>query len=157
MRWMAALGLLLCWARAADDPAPTCRCVLASRPKDVKTVAETGLPELDKRILSETAFLRNLYGIDAEFLLLAGEPERKAFTVADADGKSAVFVSAALLKEAWAGDNRVATVAAILAHQHAHVLQAKRKCPLPEWSREKQADLLAGWFLGKRNVATLGT
>jgi hypothetical protein len=61
------------------------------------------------------------------------------------------------MKEVWAGENRVATVAAILAHQHAHVLQAKRKCPLPEWAREKHADLLAGWYLGKRNVATLGS
>jgi len=157
MRRTAALALLLSLAYAADDAAPTCRCVLASRPAGLTTVADTGLPELDKRIASEASFLENLYKIDADLVLLGGEPARKAFTVIGADGKATVFVSASWLSDVWQEDNRVATVAAILAHQHAHVLQAKRKCTLSEWSREKQADLLAGWYLGKRNIATLGS
>jgi hypothetical protein len=154
---MAAIALLLCWARPgpAEESPASCRCVLKARPANLKTVAETGLPELDKRIRSECSFLNGLFGVAPEFALLAGGPERKAFAVAD--GTGAVFVSGAWLKELWAAEHRVATVAAVLAHQYAHILQEKRKCPLPEWARERHADCLAGWYLGKRNVATLGS
>jgi len=134
---------------------PTCRCVVATRPADLKTVAATGLDELDKRIKSECGFLNGLFGVEPEFAMLAGTPPRRAFAVAE--GKGAVFVSAAWLKEIWAEDNRVATVGAVLAHQYAHIVQVKRACPLPEWARERHADYLAGWYLGKRNVASLGS
>ncbi len=157
MRKIAVLALFLCAAHAgpADEALPTCRCMLATRPAGLKTVADTGLDELDKRIKSECGFLNGLFGVGAEFAMLAGTPQRRAFAVAE--GKGAVVVSAEWLKEIWAGDNRVATVAAVLAHQYAHIVQEKRGCLLPEWARERHADYLAGWYLGKRNVATLGS
>ncbi|MFI5401566.1 MAG: hypothetical protein ACHQ1G_01420 [Planctomycetota bacterium] len=154
MRKTAAIGLLLCWVCAGEET-PTSRCVVAAKPAEMKTVPETGVPELDKRIKSECGFMNGLFGVEPEFVLLAGNPPRKAFAVSD--GKGTVFVSAAWLQQLWGSEHRVATVASVIAHQYAHILQEKRKCPLPEWSRERHADYLAGWYLGKRNVATLGS
>jgi hypothetical protein len=156
MRRTVAFALLLSLAHAGPAiEAPTCRCVLAAQPEGLRTLDETGVTELDKRVRSEMAFLKNLYQAEARIVFIDGVPARKAFTVAD-EGGGTIFVSAQWLKDVWTEDNRVATVASILAHQYAHVVQAKRKCPLPEWSREQQADLLAGWYLGRRNIATLG-
>jgi len=157
MRRTAAVGLLLCWAYAgpATEQAPTSRCILAAKPAGVKSVTETGLPELDKRLKSECAFLNQLFGVEPEFVLVSGGTPRRAFAVTG--GKGAVFVSATWLQEIWADENRVATVAAVLAHQYAHVVQERRVCLLPEWARELDADMLAGWYLGKRNIATLGS
>jgi hypothetical protein len=157
MRRIATVALLLCWAHTglAEESSTPCRCVLAARPGGLKTVADTATPELDKRIRSELSFLTGLFGVEPEFVLLAGDAARKAFAVAG--GKGTVLVSAAWMKKLWGGEHRVGTVATVLAHQYAHILQEKRKCALQEWSRERHADFLAGWYLGKRNVATLGS
>jgi hypothetical protein len=155
MRRASVVLLVLALAHAGPELEPTCRCVVTALPSGLRTVAETGLPELDARIRSECGHLQNLFGVEPEFVLLADGGPRKAFVVVGPGGTGTVAVSASWLRRFWDGDHRVATVAATLAHQYAHILQGKRECTMPERSRELHADLLAGWFLGKRNVATL--
>jgi len=149
------LLLLLGLAQAAPpgEREPPCRCLVAAMPPGLATCADTGLPQLDRRIRSERNFLRSLFGVDPAFVLLDEGAPRDAFTVASADGHT-VAVRAGWLRDFWSEDNRAANVAAAIAHQYAHVLQDARKCKLPEMARELQADLLAGWYLGTRNIAT---
>jgi hypothetical protein len=40
---------------------------------------------------------------------------------------------------------------AILAHEYAHAMQAKRHCPLTGKWRELHADLMAGWFTAREH------
>lgn len=155
MRRTAAIGLLLCLAHAgpAEEQAPICRCVLAAKPADLKTLKDTGLPELDQRIKTERDFLAKLFGTEPQIVLLADGTPRPVFATA-----KCVAFGGGWLKVRWrSGDNRAATVAFALAHQWAHALQEQRGLKLPEIPRELHADLLAGWFLGRRNFATLGS
>jgi hypothetical protein len=155
MRRATALAVLLCAAHAGppEEQAPICRCALAAKPAGLKTVGATGLAELDQRLKSESNFLKQLYGVEAELILLAAGAERPVFAA-----PNAVAFAADWMRLRWqAQDDRAATVAFWVAHQWAHVLQQQRGCKLPEISRELHADLLAGWFLGRRNFATLGS
>lgn len=150
MRGMAALSLLLCAAHAE----PTDPCVLTSNPPGVEHAADTGIAELDKRIESERGFLAALFGVEPELVLFTAGAPRRAFAVVRKDGTAAVYLSRARLRELWKGDHRVAAVAAVLAHVYAHVLQCKLGS-VPVHSCVEHADLLVGWYLGKRNIATL--
>jgi hypothetical protein len=150
---IALLVLALAHAGPEAQQEPICRCVLAAVPAGTKTVSDTGLPEMDQRLKSESNFLKSLFKVEPQLLLLADGAARDAFAVDAAPGS--VALRAGWLKERWDSDHRAATVAVALAHQWAHVLQAQRGCKLPEMARELHADLLAGWYLGRRNFASL--
>jgi hypothetical protein len=102
--------------------------VIAADPVGVERAADTGLPELDKRIETERGFLEKLLGVQAELVLFTAGAPRRAFAVVRADGTAAVYLSRARLRELWAGEHRVAAVASVLAHPYAHVLQKKLGC-----------------------------
>ena len=155
MRRTVAIGLLLCLAHAgpAEEQAPLCRCVLPAKPLDLKTRKDTGLPELDKRLKTESEFLAKQFGVEPMVVILADGAPRPVLAA-----PGAIALRADWLKLRWqSGESRAATVAFALAHQWAHVLQEKRGLKLTGIPRELHADLLAGWFLGRRNFATLGS
>jgi hypothetical protein len=139
-------------AAPPEGDAPVCRCFLGAKPSDLKTVPDTGVEELDKRLATERDFLVKLFGVDAQIVVLADGSPRPVF----ATPKSVAFARD-WLKLRWkSGDSRAAVVAFALAHQWAHVLQEQRGLKLQGIAREHHADLLAGWFLGRRNLSTLG-
>jgi len=152
MRRLAILGLLLSYA-GAEEKAPVCRCFLPAKPAGLRTIEDTGVDALDKRVRSEKNFLARLFGVEPLVVILDDKAERPLFA---APGTIAFRVD--WLKGRWdSDDNRAATVAFWVAHQWAHALQDKRSLKLPGISRELHADVLAGWYLGKRNFATLGS
>ncbi len=155
MRRATVLAVLLSLAHAGpgEEQAPICRCVLPTKPLGLKTATDTGLPELDKRLQAERDFLAKLFGVEPAIVILGAGAPRPVFAT-----PTSVAFARDWLKLRWQPDeNRAATVAFALAHQWAHVLQEQRGLKLPGISRELHADLLAGWFLGKRNFATFGS
>lgn len=154
--------MLLCLAAAglpqdAGEKEPVFRCLCAKGVFGLRTLSETGDRWLDRRLRSERNFLEMLFGVKPELRILGADAPRDAFVARDATGQPFVGLKASWLLDRCAQKekHRTARVAYALAHQYAHVLQWKRGCKLPERAREQFADLLAGWYLGKRNIATL--
>ncbi len=148
--WFAALAVALAPARAGEEP--VCRCALARAPAEAAFVAAAVIEALDSRIASERSFLERLFGVTVPFRLLGDDTTPPAFAARE----GGIGIRAKLLKErSWEREGRHEAVAAALAHLHAHALQWARACPRVGIPRELHADLLAGWYLGKRNFASL--
>ena len=140
----------------ADQPLPY-RCLYEGEVSRVERPTSTDNRWLDGRIKSESYFLKTLFKLDAKIVLLGDSAPRDAFVRYNKSGKAIIYFSKAWFVKTCVTqkEHRTARVAYILAHQYAHAVQAKRKCNLPEISRERHADMLAGWYLGRRSIATL--
>lgn len=154
---------LLCLAAAgmSQDPVakePGFRCLCTGKGVfGLRDLPESGDKWLDRRVRSERNFLEMLFGVKPRLRLFGPDAPRDVFVARDATGEPFVGFRASWLIEKCSQqeEHRTARVAYALAHQYAHVLQWKRGCKLPEMAREQLADMLAGWYLGKRNIATL--
>jgi len=152
----ATVLLALLPAGAAPDEEPPCRCALLDAPTGIFPVASTGSHELDSRIRAEREFLETIFQVTPEMWLLPASAKRAAFA-ARGSGQGTVALHSKILKDRfWELKHRSAAIAVVLAHQYAHFLQWKRGVRVPEKRRELHADFLAGYYLGKRNFATLG-
>ncbi|MGQ0613150.1 MAG: hypothetical protein ACT4PV_05370 [Planctomycetaceae bacterium] len=148
--WFAALAVALAPAWADDEP--ICRCALDRTPEAAPFLASAGIEGLDARIASERSFLERLFGVAVPFRLLSEEASPPAFAARE----GGIGIQLKLLRErAWERERRHEAVAALLAHFHAHAVQWARDCPRAGIPRELHADLLAGWYLGKRNFGSL--
>jgi len=165
MRWTTLMvaAALLCsggegWPQdgaVAEEPGFACR--LPDGGAGLAGLDGSGDRWLDQRVRSESGFLKSLLGVEAELVMLGADAPADAFVARGPDGAAIVGFRAGWLIDRCSQQesHRAARVAYALAHEYAHVLQWKRGCPLPEIARERQADLIAGWFLGRRNIATL--
>ena len=163
MRCLITSALIaICYSSTAlpqdEDKRPSpYRCLYEGQIAGVERMASTGNRWLDSRIGSEHFFLKSLFRLDAKIVLLGEDAPRDAFVQQNSEGKATVYFKGPWLKKTCTKrkHHNTARVAYILAHQYAHALQAKMGCTLPEIARERHADMLAGWFRGRRNIATL--
>ena len=136
---------------------PPFRCLFEGRTAGIKRLDGSGDKWLDTRIRSERSFLKSLFRTEAEVVLFADDAPRDAFVTQRPTGEVLIGIKASWLVDYCTKkkDHTTARVAYTLAHLYAHALQARMGCELTELARERHADMLAGWYLGRRNIATL--
>ena len=133
------------------------RCLYEGRTAEFTRVQTTGNKWLDTRIRSERSFLKSLFRTEADIVLYGDDAPRNVWVTQRPTGEVTIAFKASWLVERCTGqeDHKTAQVAYTLAHAYAHAVQARKGCELAELDRERHADMLAGWYLGRRNIATL--
>ena len=117
----------------------------------------TGYPDLDVKLRHETASLHRAFGVSSSLFVFNdfNGPNAYSSTHPQPTGPSGtIFLGKQLLDLAHVTPDMGETaVVLVLAHEWAHVLQVVAGFPshLSGKHRELHADLLAGWYLGRRS------
>ena len=155
----AALVFGLChpgWAQAAQCFLP--HCLAAMIPPHVTAGRTTGNSALDAKLRSEAQLLAQTFGVDPQIFLFDDRqwPNAYARPRAFPPYRDTIFMGHQLLRQTVAVEEvRDVAVVLVLAHEWAHILQGSSGLPgsLDLRHRELHADVLAGWYLGRRNLA----
>lgn len=164
-------------AAATELPAEPRGCVLnateASYIENFLMMKSSGLSRVDQAVASEIPAIKDAFRIDAEFSYINDRYGRNAFAIPRSTPPKAMVVLGIRMMHLAIGSSApieagqipprfpsatAGTVAAILAHEWAHVLQFHRTATTLEPTvrpLELQADYLAGWYMARKNVSTI--
>jgi hypothetical protein len=132
--------------------------------KQINLLQQSGHPVVDQYHQAEIALLRQVFGVSPGFSFFDDSQSPNAFATPSPvvpggiDG-SVVFGATLIQNEVSKfGQNTAgAAIAGIMAHEFAHIVQFKNGLgtgPVPP--RELQADCLAGWYMGVKQVTLWG-
>ena len=143
------VALLAQWARVL--PA---QCVQGSF-EPGRIFKSTGDPALDQKFNIEGNYIFRAFGVNPNMFVFDDSGSPNAIAVPDAQTlqgyTGSVFFGRELLRdELWASEKGEAAVAGIMAHEFAHILQAKNGSRLRTPARELHADYMAGYYLGRK-------
>ena len=158
---LALAGVLLGLCQPASAEAGQCflpNCLAAAGLSQWATARTTGHPGLDARLREEASLLAQTFGVDPQvFLFDDGQwPNAYARPGNHPPFRDTIFMGHRLLQQTVAveqlGDIGIVLV---MAHEWAHILQGSAGLPdnLELRHRELHADVLAGWYLARRNLA----
>jgi len=132
------------------------QCSLAADSNSAKVHPSSGNPDFDKMVYSEVPSLVGEFGVAPKFLFEddADAPNAHAWPndVTGGGLKGTVTLGIGLLSLVVKKDSVPQdSVRAILAHEFAHIVQFERNNNLTTCQKELQADILSGWYLGRRH------
>ena len=155
----AALTLGLVTPLSADaDQCFLPHCLAGMIPPHLTAGRTTGNTALDAKLRSEAQLLAQTFGVDPQIFLFDDRkwPNAYARPRAFPPYRDTIFMGHQLLRQTVAVEEiRDVAVVLVLAHEWAHILQGSAGLPgsLDLRHRELHADVLAGWYLGRRNLA----
>lgn len=117
----------------------------------------TGDALLDAQFNAEATHLSAVFRVNAKMVLLqdsGGENALASCQKPDPEHDGTVYLGARLIeKELFRMDRGPIAVAAVMAHQWAHILQCALKSQIQGKTRELQADYLAGYYLRRKETS----
>ena len=116
----------------------------------------TGLPQLDHRFNVEASMLCMLFKVNPNLFIFDDLGSPNAFASPEGPTGTVCFGIGFIVNELWSMNKGEHALAGIMAHEFAHILQLKERCPLPLRGkhRELHADFLAGYYLSRKGYFT---
>ncbi len=135
-------------------PAAHTQCLTSNTPALTAILQTTGDALLDQRINGEATRIGYVFGVQPKLWVYVDENGPNAIAsprsaILGATGE--VFLGRTLLQKELRNVGEEG-VAGIMAHEFGHILQVQRHSALSGPSRELQADFLAGYYLGAKNI-----